>query len=172
MRIASNTGPILHLIEAHALNLLQFAGEVSQFCAAEDVEAANGVVRLARRWDQVIDESFETSMGAWQVFNYDENLTLSLSKQHPHEGAQCLSMAFRPEGKGTGTASGTGRAFSGSTPRVFADGLNMKPELRAFVQCVRDDREPIATGEDGLAAAATVEAIYESIETGQVVTLG
>ena len=45
-------------------------------------------------------------------------------------------------------------------------------ELRSFVQCIRDGREPIATGEDGLAATATVEAIYEAIETGQVVTLG
>jgi len=44
-------------------------------------------------------------------------------------------------------------------------------ELRHFMECVRDDREPIATGEDGVAATRTVEAIYESIALGQPVTI-
>ena len=84
--------------------LLALRASASQFCEAEGVAAVNGVVRLVRRWDRTIDESFETDLAAWQVLNYNENLTLSLSKQHPHGGAQCLSMAFRPDGKDTDTA--------------------------------------------------------------------
>jgi len=67
------------LVALTAILLTAPWAEASKFCAAEGVEAANGVVRLARRWDRAIDESFETGLGACQVFNYNENLTLSFS---------------------------------------------------------------------------------------------
>lgn len=44
-------------------------------------------------------------------------------------------------------------------------------EMEHFVDCVLDDRQPRATGEDGLKAAAVVTAVNESIRTGKPVSL-
>jgi myo-inositol 2-dehydrogenase/D-chiro-inositol 1-dehydrogenase len=44
-------------------------------------------------------------------------------------------------------------------------------ELRHFVECVRDDRPPLETGEDGKAVVEAVYAAYESARTGQKVAL-
>lgn len=43
--------------------------------------------------------------------------------------------------------------------------------IQHFVDCVLDDLEPAVTGEDGLAATAIVEAVLESLATGQPVSL-
>ncbi len=44
-------------------------------------------------------------------------------------------------------------------------------ELRHFMDCLREGREPRATGEDGVAATRSVEAIYESIRMNAPVKL-
>ncbi len=44
-------------------------------------------------------------------------------------------------------------------------------EDRSFVECVRENREPLVSGWDGMMAVAVVRAGNESIRTGQVVTL-
>ena len=46
------------------------------------------------------------------------------------------------------------------------------PLISDFVACVRDDRAPFITGEDGLRATEVALAAYESARTGQPVTLG
>ena len=43
--------------------------------------------------------------------------------------------------------------------------------IRHFVECVREDREPWASGEDGLEVVRTCAAIVESAETGRLVEL-
>ena len=43
--------------------------------------------------------------------------------------------------------------------------------IRHFVDCVVNDKEPIATGEDGLAATRIISAIQESSRKGEPVTL-
>ena len=48
-------------------------------------------------------------------------------------------------------------------PQPGIDGFYQ--ELSHFVDCIRDDREPLATGEDGVRATQTVEAIYRQMET-------
>ena len=44
-------------------------------------------------------------------------------------------------------------------------------ELRHFVECVRDGREPLVTGEDGRAVLEIIHAAYESARTGSRVPL-
>lgn len=44
-------------------------------------------------------------------------------------------------------------------------------EIVHFVECVRNDREPMATGEEGLEIMRILDAIYLSAETGKEVTL-
>jgi predicted dehydrogenase len=44
-------------------------------------------------------------------------------------------------------------------------------EMQAFVQCIRDKKEPLVTGEHGLMVAQIMDAIYKSSETGKEVTI-
>jgi predicted dehydrogenase len=44
-------------------------------------------------------------------------------------------------------------------------------EFAHFVECVRDDRPPLETGEDGRAVLEAVFAAYESAGTGRKVEL-
>jgi predicted dehydrogenase len=43
--------------------------------------------------------------------------------------------------------------------------------IRHFVECVLCDRQPLVTGEDGLAATRVIEAMEQSADTGQVVEI-
>jgi predicted dehydrogenase len=43
--------------------------------------------------------------------------------------------------------------------------------LREFIASIQEDRLPLITGEDGLRAVEIVAAAYESVATGQPVTL-
>lgn len=44
-------------------------------------------------------------------------------------------------------------------------------EMAAFVECVRDGKEPLVTGEHGLAVAQIMDAIYKSAELGREVAI-
>lgn len=44
-------------------------------------------------------------------------------------------------------------------------------ELEHFVDCVKNDKEPLVTGEDGKAVLEIIFAAYESAGTGKKVTL-
>lgn len=45
-------------------------------------------------------------------------------------------------------------------------------EMKAFVECVRDGKEPLVTGEHGLMVAQIMDAIYKSSEAGHEVAIG
>lgn len=44
-------------------------------------------------------------------------------------------------------------------------------EMKAFVECVRDKKEPLVTGEHGLMVAKIMDAIYQSAELGHEVAI-
>lgn len=44
-------------------------------------------------------------------------------------------------------------------------------ELRHFIECVREDKQPVVTGEDGRAVLEMIYAAYESARTGEKVNL-
>lgn len=44
-------------------------------------------------------------------------------------------------------------------------------EMKAFVECIRDGKEPLVTGEHGLMVAQIIDAIYESAEAGREVPI-
>jgi predicted dehydrogenase len=44
-------------------------------------------------------------------------------------------------------------------------------ELEYFSECVRNDREPEPSGEDGMQDVRIVQALYESAETGKTVAI-
>ncbi len=45
-------------------------------------------------------------------------------------------------------------------------------EMKAFVECIRDGKEPLVTGEHGLMVAKIMDAIYKSSEEGKEVQIG
>ena len=45
-------------------------------------------------------------------------------------------------------------------------------EMKAFVECIRDGKEPLVTGEHGLMVAQIMDAIYKSSEEGKEVRIG
>jgi predicted dehydrogenase len=57
---------------------------------------------------------------------------------------------------------------------VFEEAFNQgyPQELAHFIACVREDRAPLVTGEDGRAVLEIVYAAYESAGTGRKVTPG
>jgi myo-inositol 2-dehydrogenase / D-chiro-inositol 1-dehydrogenase len=62
----------------------------------------------------------------------------------------------------------------GWTFSVFEEAFNQgyPQELRHFIECVRDDRQPLVTGEDGRAVLEIIYAAYASAGTGRAVTPG
>jgi len=61
----------------------------------------------------------------------------------------------------------------GWTFTVFEEAFNQgyPHELQHFVDCVRNDKEPLVTGEDGRAVLEMIYAAYASARSGQKVTL-
>ena len=61
----------------------------------------------------------------------------------------------------------------GWTFTVFEEAFNQgyPQELAHFIQCVRENLQPLVTGEDGLAVLEIIYAAYESARTGQKVSL-
>jgi xylose dehydrogenase (NAD/NADP) len=53
----------------------------------------------------------------------------------------------------------------------FEQANQMTEEFDYFATCVRTDTEPVATGRHGLVDVRAIEAVYESAETGERVTL-
>jgi predicted dehydrogenase len=49
--------------------------------------------------------------------------------------------------------------------------LSWQAEWQEFTSAIREGRQPLANGEDGLQAMRLIAAIYESARTGQVVRL-
>lgn len=58
-------------------------------------------------------------------------------------------------------------------PQIPSKNINTHyAEMKAFVECVRDKKEPLVTGEHGLMVAQIMDAIYKSAEEGREVKVG
>jgi predicted dehydrogenase len=75
--------------------------------------------------------------------------------------------------KGYGYALEKAGGTQGWTFTIFEEAFNQgyPQELSHFIQCVREDREPLVTGEDGRAVLELLYAAYRSARTGQKVVL-
>lgn len=67
------------------------------------------------------------------------------------------------------------KALVNFEPRVPGGGPHQfntyNAEIKSFVECVRDGKEPLVTGEQALIVAQITEALYRSAETGQEVAI-
>lgn len=75
--------------------------------------------------------------------------------------------------KGYGYAMEKAGTTQGWTFTIFEEAFNQgyPQELRHFVECVREDKQPIVTAEDGRAVLEIMYAAYQSARTGQKVPL-
>lgn len=75
--------------------------------------------------------------------------------------------------KGYGYAMEKAGSTKGWTFTIFEEAFNQgyPQELRHFVECVREDKPPIVTAEDGRAVLEIMYAAYQSARTGQKVPL-
>ncbi len=75
--------------------------------------------------------------------------------------------------KGYGYAMEKAGTTQGWTFTIFEEVFNQgyPQELKHFIQCVRDDTQPLVTGEDGRAVLEILYAAYASARGGQKVTL-
>jgi myo-inositol 2-dehydrogenase / D-chiro-inositol 1-dehydrogenase len=75
--------------------------------------------------------------------------------------------------KGYGYALEKAGSTAGWTFTIFEEVFNQgyPQELRHFVECVRQDKPPLLTGEDGRVVLEMMYAAYESARTGQKVRL-
>ncbi|MEW6156867.1 MAG: Gfo/Idh/MocA family oxidoreductase [Verrucomicrobiota bacterium] len=75
--------------------------------------------------------------------------------------------------KGYGYAMEKAGSTQGWTFTIFEEAFNQgyPQELRHFIECVREDKTPIVTGEDGRAVLEIMLAAYESARTGRKVRL-
>jgi Predicted dehydrogenases and related proteins len=75
--------------------------------------------------------------------------------------------------KGYGYAMEKAGSTKGWTFTIFEEAFNQgyPQELKHFIDCVREDTQPLTTGEDGRAVLELIYAAYESARTGQKVRL-
>jgi len=75
--------------------------------------------------------------------------------------------------KGYGYAMEKAGSTKGWTFTIFEEAFNQgyPQELQHFIQCVREDKQPIVTGEDGRAVLELIYAAYESARSGCKVSL-
>lgn len=74
---------------------------------------------------------------------------------------------------GYGYAMEKAGSTKGWTFTVFEEAFNQgyPQELKHFIECVREDKQPLVTGEDGRAVLELIYAAYHSAGTGQKVAL-
>jgi predicted dehydrogenase len=75
--------------------------------------------------------------------------------------------------KGYGYAMEKAGSTQGWSFTVFEEAFNQgyPQELKHFIECVREDRQPLVTGADGRAVLELIYAAYESARTGRKVAL-
>lgn len=75
--------------------------------------------------------------------------------------------------KGYGYAMEKAGSTQGWTFTIFEEAFNQgyPQELRHFIECVREDKTPLVTGEDGRAVLEILNAAYASARSGQKVVL-
>jgi myo-inositol 2-dehydrogenase/D-chiro-inositol 1-dehydrogenase len=94
-------------------------------------------------------------------------------------GGVCYADLFQGNAALTYSEKGYGYAMekSGSTQgwtfTIFEEMFNQgyPQELKHFIECVREDKQPVVTGEDGRAVLELIYAAYRSAGTGQKVML-
>jgi predicted dehydrogenase len=133
------------------------------------------IVGFMGQWDY---EKFTVEDFASAFIRFDNGATIVLEasfvanlKQEVHNvalfgtegGADCYPPSITQERH---------RSVFSFEPKVPNANINTHhAEMKAFVECIRDNKEPLVTGEHGLMVAKIMDAIYKSSEEGREVAI-
>ena len=131
---------------------------VSVHSGARKLAEVDETTAAILRFDQGRVASFVTSFNATDVAEYRVVGTKGELQVHDaYEYAEGLSYELTVDGKTTRKQIGKRDQFA--------------PELLHFSDCIRRNVEPEPSGEEGLQDVRIIEALYESADSGKVVTL-
>ena len=82
-----------------------------------------------------------------------------------------LGYVYGPEALAVGRRNDDGSAFVEEVTEFVGDDRSWAEEWLEFVSAIREHRQPLGNGEDGLEALRLVAALYESGQTGRTVLL-
>ena len=109
-----------------ALLLLVAPAQAAPYVSASGIEGGKSL-RLARQWEPLFTEGFENGAGAFQVTNFEKNLTLGPGRD-PHSGAGCLAIT-RPEAAGDTAWELTSPSFAVPAGRAFLLSFSCRHDL-------------------------------------------
>ena len=132
-------------------------GEVNSICIVEFEAGAIGVAENSWAKHGGMDDRVEVYGDAGVVY---ADLFLGNS-------------ALTYSDKGYGYAMEKAGSTKGWTFTIFEEAFNQgyPQELKHFIECVREEKQPLVTGEDGRAVLEVMNAAYQSARTGQKVRL-
>ncbi len=132
-------------------------GEVNSICIVEFEDGAIGVAENSWAKHGGMDDRVEVYGDAGVVY---ADLFLGNS-------------ALTYSDKGYGYAMEKAGSTKGWTFTIFEEAFNQgyPQELKHFIECVREEKQPLVTGEDGRAVLEVMNAAYQSARTGQKVRL-
>lgn len=131
-----------------------------------------GVLGLMGQWDP---EKYTVEDLGVGFIRFDNGATLSLEASF---AANIEKEVFTTELLGTegGCSYNPTRMFFerhktliDATPASLPTAKAHEAEIRAFIQCIRDDTEPMVTGRQGLMVTQIMDAIYRSSDEGREV---
>jgi len=130
-------------------------------------------------------------MGQWDYKNFTMEDFASALIRFDNGAAICLEASFVaniPQEVHNTTLLGTDGGVTSSPPTITQEkhrslytaelkvpnrDINTHYlEMQAFVECIRDKKEPLVTGEHGLMVAQIMDAIYKSSDEGREVAIG
>jgi predicted dehydrogenase len=153
--------PVVRSVYAHMQGGLihqgRTRGEVNSVCIVEFHSGAIGVAENSWAKHGGMDDRVEVYGDAGVVY---ADLFLGNS-------------ALTYSDKGYGYAMEKAGSTKGWTFTIFEEAFNQgyPQELKHFIDCVREEKQPLVTGEDGRAVLEIMNAAYHSARTGQKVRL-
>ncbi len=115
---------------------------------------ASALIRFENGASIVLESSFVANLK-----QEEHNVTLLGTEG----GAECYPPSITQERH---------RSLFSFEPKVPNSNINTHhAEMKAFVECIRDNKEPLVTGEHGLMVAKIMDAIYKSSDEGREVTI-
>ncbi|HLT94632.1 MAG TPA: Gfo/Idh/MocA family oxidoreductase [Membranihabitans sp.] len=86
------------------------------------------------------------------------------------EAGKIISWNIKDEESKNENAHSSGKDSGASDPMAI-DYAHHKYQIEDFIEAIRENREPVVTGEEGLKALALIRAIYESSSSGKSIDL-
>lgn len=157
-------GGVMYMVGVHRLDLLRFI----LGCEVEEVGAFIGELTPERPFEDMVAAILKFGNGAFGTIHFSLNIPHGTSNLEVH-GSRASLFAFETTSQWWGEGGGELllKKETGSVKYQFKKTDLYKDEVEDFNRCIREDRDPLATGIDGLRAAEISIAMFESGRQGK-----